>query len=274
MTRLIIHADDFGETEEITKGILTALDGGVVSSTSIMANMPGTDSALKIARVWQAEASFGVHLNFCEGKALSGCSTLTNRDGYFLAKRQIIARALLRKLRIADVVAEIRAQIDRIGSAGIRISHVDGHKHLHQLPVVRDGLMTVLPEFRIDRVRVTAGPKNSQASTNWRNRISEAARNRFGVIARKLFMSNGLRSPNRFIDIVELMQPDHCFKTLLDSGDEQLIVEIGCHPGTHAAKLEKPGSCDRPAELDFLMSAEFKRFLASESVKLSNYWDV
>ena len=43
---VIVHADDFGETVEITRGICAAIDGGAVTSTSIMANMPGTADAL------------------------------------------------------------------------------------------------------------------------------------------------------------------------------------------------------------------------------------
>ena len=44
---MIIHADDFGETVEITEGICQGITAGVVTSTSIMANMPGTAEALR-----------------------------------------------------------------------------------------------------------------------------------------------------------------------------------------------------------------------------------
>jgi len=57
---LIVHADDFGETVEITRGICAAIDAGAVTSTSIMANMPGTADALLRVAPLAERASFGV----------------------------------------------------------------------------------------------------------------------------------------------------------------------------------------------------------------------
>jgi predicted glycoside hydrolase/deacetylase ChbG (UPF0249 family) len=68
---LIVHADDFGETVEITRGICASIEAGAVTSTTIMATMPGTEDALPRVPALADRASFGVHLNLCEGRPLT-----------------------------------------------------------------------------------------------------------------------------------------------------------------------------------------------------------
>ena len=94
MSGLIINSDDFGETIEITRGILEGIEGSVVTSTTILANMPGTDLAIEEAAGRGREASFGVHLNLCEGRPLTAPRTLMGRDGCFRPKRDVAVRAM------------------------------------------------------------------------------------------------------------------------------------------------------------------------------------
>jgi predicted glycoside hydrolase/deacetylase ChbG (UPF0249 family) len=52
------------------------------------------------------------------------------------------------------------------------------------------------------------------------------------------------------------------------------ILEVFCHPGTQLADQEKPGSCQRSAELEFLMSPRMGELLAAAGSRLVNYWSV
>ncbi|HEY6925174.1 MAG TPA: ChbG/HpnK family deacetylase, partial [Steroidobacteraceae bacterium] len=131
---LVIHADDFGETVGITNGIRQGIEAGALTSTSIMANMPATSYALQRVGPLAAQASFGVHLNLCEGRPLTAATTLVGGTGEFLSKHQVINRAVSGKLALEELEKEIAAQIALVRDAGVAISHVDGHKHLHQLP--------------------------------------------------------------------------------------------------------------------------------------------
>ena len=47
--RLIIEADDFGLSESISNGIIDGINGGYITSTNIMANMPFAKYAVKKA---------------------------------------------------------------------------------------------------------------------------------------------------------------------------------------------------------------------------------
>src|SRR3979490_372494 len=102
---LIVHADDFGETAEITDGIGQSIEAGVVTSTSIVANMPATQYALRRVRSLAERASFGVHLNLCEGRPLTRGLSLVGSDGEFHGKRALIERAVLGKLSLCELEA-------------------------------------------------------------------------------------------------------------------------------------------------------------------------
>jgi predicted glycoside hydrolase/deacetylase ChbG (UPF0249 family) len=268
--RLIVHADDFGETEEITKGICQAIEAGAVTSTSIMANMPGTEAALPRVAALGERASFGVHLNFCEGRPLTPGRSLVDERGELHPKRVLFLRALKGQLSPQELEAEITAQIARIHEAGVRISHVDGHKHLHQLPIVRNAVARVLPRFGIERVRVTR-LRHLDAARKPATLVREA----LAWQADRTFRRARLRSPSRVVDLQAIMRPAPAGRgaSLARSGSEGPI-EVFCHPGTQRADIEKPGSCARFEELTFLLSPRFQDLLSANHARMVSYWDV
>src|SRR5262245_16051457 len=268
--RLIVHADDFGETDEITEGICQAIEAGAVTSTSIMANMPGTEAALPRVAGLSDRASFGVHLNFCEGRPLTSGPSLVDDHGRLHAKRALFLKALRGQLSPTELETEITAQIARIHEAGVRISHVDGHKHLHQLPIVRSAVAKVLPRFGIERVRVTRLKRLGAA-----RKPATLVREALAWQADRTFRRARLRSPARVVDLQAIMRPANAGggASLARSAAEGPI-EVFCHPGTQRADLEKPGSCVRFEELTFLLSPHFQALLSANRARMVSYWDV
>jgi chitin disaccharide deacetylase len=266
---LIIHADDFGETEQITLGICAGIEAGVITSTSIMANMPATDFALGRARSLAERASFGVHLTLCEGRPLTRAPTLVDSSGNFCGKRRLFLRSISGQLKQEDVEAEVGAQLERIADGGVRVSHLDGHKHLHQLPVVCAAVASVAHRHGVERVRLAAMHAVAGYSSP-----SSAVRELLALHAGRVFRNAKLRFPQRLIDIRACMalasQPDKWLRLVRSAG----IVEIFCHPGTELADEEKPGSCDRSEELDFLLSPRMQQLLGAGGSSLVNYWSV
>ena len=62
MKRMIVNADDFGFSEAVNHGILKAMLEGIVTLTSIMANMPGFAHAVQLYHE-HPDMAVGVHLN-------------------------------------------------------------------------------------------------------------------------------------------------------------------------------------------------------------------
>jgi len=266
---IIVHADDFGESEQITLGICTAIEAGVVTSSSIMANMPATEFGIERACALRDRASFGVHITLCEGRPLTRGMSLVDEGGNFCSKRQLFLRSISRGLKPSEVEAEVDAQVTRLAAGGVRISHLDGHKHLHQLPVVCGAVARVARRHSIERVRLAA----MRAPAAYRS-PSSAMRELLSFHAERVFRDAGLRFPQRLVDLQFCMANATHPEAWANLARGQGILEVFCHPGTPLADEQKPGSCRRSAELEFLLSPRMRELLAAAGSRLVNYWSV
>ena len=92
--KVIINADDFGMSESVNEAITEGFNNGIITSTSIMPNMPAFDDAVQKLSCVQG-IGLAVHLNIVEGKALIPNSSLCDGDGNFnLSFGQIMIKSL------------------------------------------------------------------------------------------------------------------------------------------------------------------------------------
>lgn len=131
MKRLIVNADDLGLSVAVSRGIEKGHREGLVSSATIMANMPGFEEGVRVAKD-NPELGIGVHLNLIRGTALSEqgeVSALLGPGGSFIDSFYQIGRLSSTKdyLRAAEI--EYRAQIERVLEHGIKPDHLDFEKH-------------------------------------------------------------------------------------------------------------------------------------------------
>jgi hypothetical protein len=152
--RLIIHADDLGLSPAVSRGILQAMAEGVVTSTSLLCNFPQSREAL--AAALRAGRDVGWHLNLVQGRPLSAAEqipSLVGRDGLFLPWGRLMFRACTGRLALPEIQRELAAQYKVFADAGTRPSHVDGHRHAHLLPGIRDALKGFIADQAIPFVR-------------------------------------------------------------------------------------------------------------------------
>ena len=273
MGGLIINSDDFGETVEITRGILEGIEAAVVTSTTILANMPGTELAIAEAARRGRSTSFGVHLNLCEGQPLTNPRSLVGRDGRFHRKRSMALRAMTRRVDLDELTSELEAQIARVRDGGVEISHLDSHKHLHQLPGVSRVVAGLARRLGIERIRCTLEEGSWTPGLTLGAALSRAFRRRLAARARGHFDRAGLRHPERVFDVRELMHTPERSARLRLLRRPLPLSEMVCHVGTEIADREKPGSCVRHEELQFLKSDEFRSLLDEAGVALKTFWD-
>lgn len=266
---IVIHADDFGETVAITNGIRRAVEAGVLTSTSVMANMPATTYALAGMPALAGYASFGVHLNLCEGRPLTPGGSLVDEQGGFHPKRVLIRRALSGKLSLADLEREISAQIAFVRDAGVPISHLDGHKHLHQLPIVSTAVANVLPRFGIERVRLTRVRRLSGLG-----KAGTLLRELAAWRAARIFRRAGLQSPVRIVDLADILDQGFGREGPPSLVDARGVVELCCHPELPSGSASKPSSHQRSRELEYLLSSRFRELLVKSQARLVSYWEV
>lgn len=84
MKHLIINADDFGYSKAVNLGIMESHINGVLTSTTLMANMPGVDHAVSLLKD-MPNLCVGAHLTLTCGKPMLGekVSTLIKENEYF-----------------------------------------------------------------------------------------------------------------------------------------------------------------------------------------------
>lgn len=89
MIKLIVNADDFGFSAGVNYGIIHSHLNGIVNSTTVMMNMPGTEHALALAQQHPC-LRIGLHLVLTCGKPLlSGMRSLTDENGVFKSQSSL-----------------------------------------------------------------------------------------------------------------------------------------------------------------------------------------
>ncbi|MBD3402164.1 ChbG/HpnK family deacetylase, partial [candidate division GN15 bacterium] len=152
--KLIINADDLGAGMTINNAIFDLMARGQVTSATILANGPAFDDAVTRAKDFPA-CSFGVHLNVMEYKPLTSnpdLAPLLDSDRHFAAR--LFDIKLNSRVKRA-IRKEWSAQIEKVRSACINISHLDSHFHAHTHPGLFLTLKAVQKAHKIGRVRLT-----------------------------------------------------------------------------------------------------------------------
>lgn len=141
--RLIVNADDFGLSPAVTAGILEAHAAGTVTAASVLVHCAGWDDAVRRARATPS-LDVGLHFNLLVGAPLTPAPSLRNAGtGRYLALGALVRRALTRALDLGEVAAECEAQLEALRDAGLRVTHVDSHRHTHALPGIRSAVSSV-----------------------------------------------------------------------------------------------------------------------------------
>lgn len=161
---IIIHADDFGISKEITNGILKGCDYGVLTSVSIVANGSALEYAIEEAQK-RPHLRLSIHLNFLEGSAVSEprkVNLLVDKKGKFchsfvgLWMRYNQSNSSDRNIFKQQIKTEIKAQIQKITDyLGSPCEvNVDSHNHYHMIPFVFEALLELTKEIKIDYIRI------------------------------------------------------------------------------------------------------------------------
>lgn len=153
-TSLIINADDFGFSPGITDGIIAAHRHGILTSTTLMTNMPDALRAIALAGENPA-LGVGIHLVLSQGRPITAhLRSLVDGQGNFarglstlLAKVSISGRAR------REVQTEWAAQIEFALAHHLIPTHLDSHKHIHHWPPLAEITLQLARTYNIRFIR-------------------------------------------------------------------------------------------------------------------------
>ncbi len=173
--RIIVNADDFGMSAEVNAAIVQGFGEGTISSTTLMANMPGFEEACELARRHNLSGKIGVHLNLTEGRPLSApikrLPLFCGGDGLFHPRRTLFR---LSKEETRAVVVEFAAQVQACMDRGIHPTHLDSHQHVHTEWPIGTAAIRVAQQYRIGAIRLT---RNCGPGIGWGHKLYKAAYN-------------------------------------------------------------------------------------------------
>lgn len=279
MKQLIVNADDLGADEARNAGIFEGIREGSVTSVSILANGPALEDALpQIKSLKEKKISWGIHLNLSEGTPLmAGLCRLTGKDGFFPGKAP--AHELLSRRGDPglgkEVAQEMEAQIQALRNAGIRISHLDGHQHIHVFPGVVRAAVTLARQYRIPWIRIPEEPEPTPAGGTVEGPLLRESRNFIGLAkaARAQLEGTGIRTTDHFRGLY--LKGRVSLSTLIDSLENlpKGLTELMVHPGrVPPAPISNPFSqfstLDREKELESLLGIGFRKALAERGIDL------
>ena len=272
---LIVNADDYGYSEEVSRGILDAAGSGVVTATGILANSPFFEEHVEALRTAD-RVDPGVHLNLTVWRPLTSRLARLPESSVeegTRSKTRIALSVLSGRLDIDLVEEEWDAQIRRCIGADLRIWFLNSHEHLHMLP----------PLFRlIHRLADRHGiPYIRYPSAEWFGFPKPSALAReLTLLALDWINGSRARRPGPALvgvsrsGRIDLPYLEKRLATLREGG----VYELMCHPGhppaedaVHRKLLEYH---DWKGELDTLVRAKANGLFHSERIRLIGFRDL
>jgi len=259
---IVLIADDFGLSPAVDAGILELAECGRLSGFSCLTQLPrwfDAAKALDQVPIGAGSAQVGLHLNLSQGFG-----------GAWHQSLPVLITGAYAGLLPRDRIREsLKIQWDRFTQALGRVpDYVDGHQHVHQLPVVRECLLELLEQEAIQPwVRITApivAPK--PVLKGWM--IAHLG----AETLRQLAWRQGLKTNGSFAGVYGFDQSQTGYAQLVGEwlraspGDTVIM----CHPGHFAnASTDDPIAPARANELGFLRSAEFGDLLYAHDCRIA-----
>lgn len=243
--RLIINADDFGLTPGVNRAITELHDSGAVTSATLMATGAAFEDAVALALA-RPSLGVGCHIALVDGTPVSDPASIPTLLGpdrrHFRDSLVDFALGVLRgTIRQDEIQREALAQIQKLQSAGLRLTHVDTHKHTHLLSRVARPIIRALEQSGIHALRNPFEPRWAAGITGSRRRslfvrAFERGRRRFEasspIVEKRIRVARGT---------IGISATGHLNSTTLNALLKSIpegTWELVCHPGYNDRDLD------------------------------------
>ncbi len=158
---LIVTADDFGAAPEVNEAVIRAHQEGILTCASLMVAGAGAADAVRRAKATPS-LGVGLHLVLVEGRPVlppAQIPALVADDGNFRTDmvRASFGMAMLPRVK-RQLAAEIEAQFAAFASTGLRLDHVNAHKHFHLHPTIGRLLVEIGQRYGMTSARAPIEP--------------------------------------------------------------------------------------------------------------------
>lgn len=263
--KLIIRGDDIGCTHGSNVGVIKSFTDGIERSAELMVVTPWFPEAVKMINE-QPGLDVGVHVALTsewetmKWRPITQCPSLTDENGYFypmtFPNKEYPGQSMTEQkdnINLAEVEAELRAQIELAKKLIPNLTHISGHMgwaRVHEgIPPIAKGLSE---EYQLPFVDDT-GETNKQ----------------LGIVSFPLGW--GLTPEEREAKFIETLGK-------LEKGKTYIFVE---HPAEDSKEMRaifhkgyENVAEDRQAVLDMFTSPVVKKAIEENGIELVSYGDV
>jgi predicted glycoside hydrolase/deacetylase ChbG (UPF0249 family) len=303
---VVLHADDFGMSEAVNRGVLRGFEQGLLTSTSILANAPGAASALaswprlerrRAGRVLPSTArrqelrdpplpfDLGVHLNLTQGRPLTAGKypeLLLDAAGRFPGAWGLFWRLWQHGRHCRQAIqAELSAQIALVIEHGIRPTHLNGHQYLELFPTMGGHFTALMERFNIGLMRIPWETGLTRTAL-WHQRSPGAwlvaqIKRLFAARLRVALIRQGNPCPGAFRGTATAGRVNLGVLREFLEAHRTGMIEVGLHPGELAPEPVSAVTADgwfdalrpfRPRELEMCTSVRAAEYLAAEKYRL------
>jgi hopanoid biosynthesis associated protein HpnK len=274
---LVVNADDFGISRGVNRGIVEAHRAGLVTSASLMPNLPSAEDALTRAAICP-DLGLGLHLTLTAGRPLSDpddVPSLVDPEGQFFVLGALLGRLSLGRVRSDDLRRELTAQVEWALHHGLEPSHLDSHHHVHTHPRVAPIVIGLAREHGVSWVRcpVEQGLSPRVFKLPAKDAARTVAISTFGLLTRALVRAAGLRTARHFRGIglgMGFAEPA-LLEALgaLPPGLTELMTHPG-HPDEELARLTVFAE-GRDHELAALTSPVAREVVRRQRIRLTSF---
>jgi len=224
--RLIVSGDDLGLHPGINAGVVRCHREGIVTSASLCANGGAFEDAVAALR-GAPDLDVGVHLTLVGEAPLlpkGSLPTLAPEGRLPPHFGALFLRLTLRRVRMAEVEEEMTAQVARARDAGLRVTHLDSHQHVHLHPALLPAVLRVARRFGIGAVRAAA---RSVSGSGLRPGL-------IGLVSKlgsRRLRAAGVRTPDTLVGLAETGRLDEARLRAVVVALPEGTSELVCHPG-------------------------------------------
>jgi hopanoid biosynthesis associated protein HpnK len=268
VSRLILNADDFGLTAGVNRAIVELHRAGVLTSATLMAHAAATEDAIGLA-ISAPSLGVGCHIVLVDGEPVLPAqefSTLVDpRTGRFHPDLGAFSRRLFAgSIRAAQVEAEAAAQIALLQSRGLRLTHVDTHKHTHMFPAVLRPVLRAARAAGISAVRNPFEPAWSVRATPgalWIRRVEVSLLRQLAPAFRRVVAEEGFTTTDGALGVSATGALDSQAVISLLGNVPPGTWELVTHPGYNDSDLARAHTrllASREVELETLLRLQRK----------------
>lgn len=245
--KLIVNADDFGYSKGVNYGILDAHRDGIVTSATMMANMPGFVHATGLAKQ-HPTLGVGIHLVLtCGTPLLPDVPSLVDEHGAFRKQSEIFQHATSE-----DIERELVAQFEKFMASGLKPTHLDSHHHVHAHEKVFPIVRRLAERHGLPLRRISINPDHEA-------------------------LCRGIKTTDAFFwDFYGEDLTTEVVERVLALKDKHKVVEMMCHPAYVDEALLAGSSYAMPrvTEVAILTDKQVKQMVADAQVKLITYKEI